>query len=296
MNYKVIILSLLLGLLAYSTSMAQGCEEPAAAPGDDPNKPHIIGFIQPQYEYHFTQDGDIENSNTFKFKRARIGVTGRIPYDFAYYVMVENSAFVSQTGNPYLLDAFISYRRFKWAHVSVGSFKQPFGQEVNTSCSGLHTIMRSQISNQLVAPMRDIGVMVLGGSDTTFMKYSVALMNGTGLGAEDNNNKKDMIGRVTFKPLDFLRVGGSFRYGYPSKGDTLDRTSFAAEMQIDYANFLVQAEYIHDEGDYNMATGGGCGGGGLTLGDNSLSSLPNQLINRRHLLNSTPVSARPRSA
>ncbi len=266
MIYKYIIASIIL-LIAWQGLQAQGCEEPDTTSGSNPNRPQIIGFVQPQYEFHFTDNGDVaDNSNTFKFKRARIGVTGRIPYDFAYYVMLENSSFVSQTGNPYLLDAFISYRRYKWANISVGSFKQPFGQEVNTSCSGLHTIERAGVSDQIVAPQRDMGIMILGGDNNTFMKYSVAIMNGSGLGTKDNNNMKDFIGRATFKPLDFLRIGGSFRYGFPNK-DTLDRTSVAAEIQFNYANFLLQAEYIYDEGDYNRAAGGGCGAEPLVLGN-----------------------------
>lgn len=256
---------------AWQGLFAQGCEESTGDEGsDDANKPKLIGFIQPQFDYNFTQDGpDTYNENTFKFKRARIGVTGKIPYDFAYYVMLENSAFVSQTGNPYLLDAFISYRRFKWANVSFGSFKQPFGQEVNTSCSGLHTINRASVSDQIVAPQRDMGVMLLGGTNESFVKYAVAIMNGYGLGKADNNVKKDISGRVTFKPLDFLRFGGSFRYGFPtaSNADTIDRTSLAGELQIDWNNFLVQAEYIWDKGAYNLASGGGCGATPILLGE-----------------------------
>ena len=180
--------------------------------------------------------------------------------------MVENSAFVSASGYPYLLDAFVSYTRFKWAKFSLGSYKQPFGQEVNTPCHKLHTIERSMVSDQLVAPQRDMGFMILGGDKETFMNYSLALMNGRGLGIKDNNNKKDIIGRLTFKPVDFIRFGGSFRYGFPNT-DTEDRISYAGELEISAGNFLMQAEYIYDEGDYNRAAGGGCGSDPLTLGE-----------------------------
>lgn len=257
-------------LLAFAlSSFAQGCDEPAGDEGEDDSlKPKIIGFAQPQYEYHLTKDEDrnIDNHNTFKFKRARLGITGKIPYDFAYYAVMEFSPFVSTTGNPYLLDVFISYRRFKWANMSVGSFKQPFGLEVNTACSGLHTIERSAVSDQLVAPQRDMGIMIFGGTKEDFIQYKIALMNGTGLGVKDNNNKKDIIGRVVFNPLDFLSVGGSFRYGYPTK-DTLTRTSVGVDLEIRYANFRLQTEYIYDEGDYNRAAGGGCGADPLVLGE-----------------------------
>jgi hypothetical protein len=256
---KKILFVLLMVLIAYPASMmAQGCEESS----NDSEGVKVIGFIQPQYEYHFTEPA----SSTFKFKRARLGVTGQIPYDFTYYVMAELSPFVSSTGNPYLLDAFVSYRRYKWASVSVGSFKQPFGLEVNTSCSGLYTIERALVSDQLVSPQRDLGFMLMGGDANTVLRYSVALMNGTGLGVKDNNNKKDFVGRLTVKPLEWLRFGGSYRNGYPID-DEKSRTSYAAEIELNYSNFLLQAEYITDEGDYNRAAGGGCGSEPMTLGE-----------------------------
>lgn len=250
---------LVFAIFSSESLFAQGCEEPSG----DNDAVKLFGFFQPQYEYHATS---AEATNTFKFKRARIGVTGNIPYDFSYYMVLENSAFVSKTGNPYLLDAFITYKRFKWAKVSVGSFKQPFGMEVNTSCSGLYTIERAAVSDQIVAPQRDMGIMILGGDNESLIKYSVAIMNGMGLGVVDNNTKKDFIGRLTLKPLPFLRFGGSYRYGFPLN-DTDSRMSYAGEVQLEYYNFLVQGEYIYDEGAYNTAAGGGCGSDPLILGD-----------------------------
>lgn len=265
--FTLTTLLLFMGMFT-TNAFAQGCEEPDSGDGDDSLKPKIIGFAQPQYEYHFTEDEDrgTDNHNTFKFKRTRLGITGKIPYDFTYYAMMEFSPFVSSTGNPYLLDVFVSYRRYKWFSVSMGSFKQPFGLEVNTACSGLHTIDRAMVSDQLVAPQRDMGIMFFGGTKSDLIRYSAAIMNGTGLGVIDNNNTKDLIGRVVIHPLDFLSFGGSFRYGHPTK-DSLTRTSFAVELEIDYSNFLLQAEYIGDEGDYNRAAGGGCGADPLALGD-----------------------------
>lgn len=248
-------------LLSPQMLKAQGCEEPSTDEGDE-GKVNVWGFIQPQYEFHMTDP----STNTFKFKRARIGVTGNIPYDFSYYVVVENSAFVSQSGYPYLLDAFISYKRYKWAKFSVGSFKQPFGQEVAMGCHKLHTIERAIVSDQIVSPQRDMGIMMLGGDGESAFHYSVAIMNGRGLGIKDNNTKKDLIGRLTYRPLEFLTIGGSFRYGHPNTNDA-DRKSFAAEMALNINEFQVFGEYIYDEGDYNRAAGGGCGSDPITLGD-----------------------------
>ncbi len=253
-------------VLFSSVVFAQGCDDDDDEATDDSGKPKLFGFIQPQYEYHFKGD---DSENTFKFKRARIGIKGNIPYDFKYYVVLENSAFVGG-GYPYLLDAFVSYTRYKWAKISLGSFKQPFGMEINTPCHGLHTIQRANVSDQIVSPQRDMGLMLLGGDNKTFVKYAFAIMNGNGLGSltnthGDNNYKKDLIGRVTFKPFDLLRVGGSFRYGFPDK-DTVERISYAAELEFKFKDFTLQAEYIADQGGIG-ASGGGCGSDPVLMGE-----------------------------
>jgi phosphate-selective porin len=275
LNKFLISIFSLIFIFASSGIFAQGCGDDDEVVTDDEGKPKIFGFIQPQYEFHFTDNSETadvnENTNSFKFKRARIGVKGNIPYDFKYYVVLENSAFVGG-GYPYLLDAFVSYTRFKWVKISVGSFKQPFGLETNTACHSLHTINRSQVNDQVIAPQRDMGIMILGGTNETLLKYSVAVMNGRGLSIKDNNSMKDFIGRVTVKPVDFLRIGGSFRYGFPNSLNTEtnsfeERLSYAGELELSFGDFLLQGEYIADEGDYSTASGGGCGSDPLLLGE-----------------------------
>ncbi len=240
---------------------AQGCAEPESEEGVN-----VFGFIQPQMHASIGEKPNNTigfTNNTFDFKRARLGVMGNIPYDFSYYVVLEASAFLSD--DPYLLDAFISYKRFEWAKVSIGSFKQPFGLEVNTACSGLHTIYRATVSDQIVAPQRDYGLMISGGTRDTKVRYALAFMNGSGLGVKDNNTWKDIVGRIVYHPFDFLYVGGSVRYGAPLNNEK-KRTSLAGEIEVVKGDFRLQAEYIYDEGDYNRAAGGGCGAEPMVLG------------------------------
>ncbi len=51
-------------------------------------------------------------------------------------------------------------------------------------------------------------------------------MNGSGLIRPDNNNKKDIIGRVTYKLFDFMTIGGSYRYGFPKLNNNDDDRSY----------------------------------------------------------------------
>lgn len=253
---RIILALIIIVALAGNKVSAQGCG------GDAPDEGmKIFGFLQSQYEYHMTDP----SSNSFTFERARIGAMGKIPYDFSYYVVLEMSPFIS--ANPYLLDAFITYDRFDWARLSVGSFKIPFGLETNTACNNLTTVYRSKATLQMVAPFRDIGMVLMGGNDQTIFTYQLGLMNGSGLKIEDNNTKKDIVARVTAKPFKYLRIGGSFRYGYPnSESKPESRTTFGFEISAKYEGFRLDAEYINDEGAFNDELGGGCSGDLMKLG------------------------------
>lgn len=261
--------------------LGQGCMEPSSDGGVN-----VIGFIQPQYNFNIdgvntsgnpiVLDGsEVSNMNSFEFYRARLGVTGNIPYDISYYVMAEYSSFI---GGVYLLDAFVTYDRFgPWAKLSLGQFKTPVSLELATPCHKLHTVYRSLVVQQLVAPWRDLGFMVNGGvtlknygslTDHKILSYNLAILNGVGINTWDNNNSKDVALRGVFSPWKGINIGGSFRYGKQLKEDkNLDkdpiRTTIGTEVAVDFFNFLFHAEYIYGYNQNTKGTsGGGCGGGG----------------------------------
>lgn len=266
MKSKLYILLAIVLLFQVNSTMAQGCEGDEPIGNDSIKVPNIkiFGYIQPEYDYHFT-DG---NENTFKFKRARVGVRGTLYKDFSYYFMLEASPFIGSTGDAYLMDAFASYTKYNWAKISVGSFKQPFSLEVATPCHSLTTIERSIVADQLVAPQRDFGLMLLGGNNYTKFNYWVALMNGRGLQVKDDNSKKDIIARATYKLTNYLTIGSSFRYGYPIPNNNDDsRTTYGAEFLLEFDKLAIQGEYIYDEGAYFSGTLGGCGSTPVALGE-----------------------------
>lgn len=235
------------------SGFSQGCEDG----GGDDDGVKLKGFIQPRFNYNFNEpdaDGNNKDANSFGFDRARIGVLGSIPYDIKYYFFVEYSSFASQTGAVSIVDAFITYDRFgAYAKISMGQFKSPFSLEQNTSCSGLSTVLRSDVVTQLAGPQRDLGIMVMGGSDTTLLRYSAAVMNGSGKNQIDNNQGKDIVGRLQIQPLkdkSMLAFGGSFRFGKtdPTNVDVEpqnDLYRYAAELKFKYEGFTLQGEYIH---------------------------------------------------
>ncbi len=231
-------------------TFAQGCMEASSDEGVN-----VVGYLQSQFEYQFNEE---DNENSFTFNRARMGLIGNIPYDFSYYIMFEFSQF--QNG-PYLLDGFITYSRLApWASISMGQFKSPFSLELNTPCQGLHTIKRSIIVNELTTPDRDLGLLI-SGKYNKLAKYAFAFTNGTGRDVVEDNQNKTFAGRFVVSPVEFLSLGGSYKYG-TSPATIIDadedvKKRFAGEFEFNLNNILIQAEYVSAEDIGSYTTGGG---------------------------------------
>lgn len=253
------------------TNWAQGCMETSTDEGVK-----VIGYLQPEFRYDFLGDdkltGESLDQSSFYFNRLRLGAMGSVPYDFSYYAIMELSP---KLGGPFILDAFVSYNRLgPWAKISVGQFKNPFGLELSTPCHKLHTIDRSEVVNNLAGPFRDFGLMISGGTDSlsifgsktkNLFGYQFALLNGNGRNVLDDNRFKDIVGRVTFHPLDFVTVGANYRFGkHPAASPTAEnedeRERLGFDLELKYKNFLIQGEYIKGSDVGSYTTGGGCGG------------------------------------
>ena len=264
----ICLTTLALMLVTAKGVLAQGCAEPSSDGGVQ-----VFGYIQPELDTYFTDETQV----AFQFRRMRVGVMGNIPYDFGYYVLLEMSQFLNpEKSGAFLLDAFVSYNRFRDFKIAVGSFKYRFGRELSMACSGLYTIRRTKVVNELTANLnggnRDLGIMFLGGNDTTLVNYFVSITNGYGVLQTENNNllKSAMVNaRVVFQPIRGLYLGASGRYGQNpassadvAQEDTKFRYGFDAEYR--YKNFTILGEFIDGEDEGSYTEGGGCDGTPVT--------------------------------
>jgi phosphate-selective porin len=253
---------------------SQGCMEPSSTS----TGPQVIGYLQAENITTFLGSdatGNDLTKNSFAFRRARVGVTGTIPYNFTYYLMTELSP---TFGGPHILDAFLTWKAAgPYLKVSAGQFKSPFGLELSTPCQSLYTIDRSLVVNELAFPFRDQGIMLSGGTDSlqifgiekpNILSYSLAITNGTGMNVADNNKTKDIIGRVVFAPCNFFQIGGSYHHGKQKNPDTSitkadELTRWGADLQLKQSfgqfGLISQSEYIHSKDDGSKLVGGGCG-------------------------------------
>jgi len=287
-NYYLAAIVML--VLVSHNATGQGCMEPASSSGG----PQIIGYIQPEFRAGFygkTVDDKSKNEFNFTFRRARLGLTGSIPYDFSYYVMTEFSSF---SNGPYLLDAFVTYNRFKpWFRLSIGQFKKSFGLELSTPCQDLYTVDRSRMVNELASPFRDLGGMISGTSGTlkilglkkeNVISYSLSVTNGTGMNTEDIDSYKDITGRLVLSPFEWISIGGSYQFGKQENPDPTtetpdERTRYGADIQLKKYGFIIQTECIFGKDKGSKLVGGGCGATPeLVLGDFKRSGFYSQLM------------------
>jgi hypothetical protein len=271
---KKILLSIFtLSTLGITSSFSQGCMEPSGTS----TGPQIIGYVQAENSTKFLGTDAAGNSlteNSFYFGKARLGVTGAIPYNFSYYLMTELSPTLN---GPYILDAFFTWKAAgQYLKVSLGQFKSSFGLELSTPCQSLYTINRSMVVNELASPFRDQGVVFSGSSDSLLMigekanvlGYSLSFTNGTGLNTMDSNISKDLIARLVFAPFEFIQLGGSYHQGEQVNPDPTvtvpdELTRWGADLQLKKSfgrfGFISQTEYIYAKDKGSKMVGGGCG-------------------------------------
>ena len=85
------------------------------------------------------------------------------------------------------------------------------------------------------------------GDKFGIVDYSLGVFNGNGANQLDNNNRKDIVGRLEVHPgLKALTLSGSYYYGKYTKDDNVNctRDRWAAGAQYNDGNLVIRGEYI----------------------------------------------------
>lgn len=211
----------------------------------------ISGLVQARYQ-GFEQS---TANNSFDLRRVRLDLRGNITDSWSYDIYTEFGG----TGVK-LVDAFVAYTVGDYLKFSAGQFKIPFSVESLTSDSQLEFSDRSQVVEALVSRTkdvignsngRDIGIMVNGSfakiDDFYLFDYSLGLFNGAGYDVTgDNNNHKDLSGRLSIHPIKNLSVSADFyngqgNYGTPATNQKRNRTGVDARYV--WKGLSLTAEY-----------------------------------------------------
>lgn len=177
----------------------------------------ISGLIQARYQGFEQQTVN----NSFDLHRARLDVKGDLNPHWSYEIYTEFA------GTTKLLDAYTAYKIADYLKFTAGQFKVPFSAESLNSDAQLEFIDRAQVVEALAGRSkdiignqngRDIGIQVSGSfaklNDTYLFDYSFGVFNGAGYDVTaDNNNHKDIAGRLAIHPIKNLIIGADFYNG-----------------------------------------------------------------------------------
>jgi len=172
----------------------------------------INGRIQEDYRQF---SPDVDATDTFSLRRARLGATMTFYKDYSVRVEGEYSG-----GNTTLTYGYIDINKFRAARFRLGQFKPLYGLERSISSNFTDFLERS-MADALLGSTYDRGVMMYG-SPFTGINYSLAYINGTGTSDENdvNSDSKDTTGRLTANLAEIagwkdavVHVGGFYAKG-----------------------------------------------------------------------------------
>jgi phosphate-selective porin OprO and OprP len=244
----------------------------------------LSGYTQIRYQNY----QEPSKYNGFDIRRARLDFQGDFSSKWGYRILID---FVGASGangtaptggalfSPALMDAFISYKPFDFIKITAGQFLLPFSQENLMPDRSLETVDRSQVVSALIARKgdvsnglidsignqngRDIGLMVNGSfikiENRYLADYYLALVNGAGINTLDNNQFKDIVGRLVLHPFKILDIGVSYYNGFDwftsSPGKSQERIRLGTEFALNYNLFSIKGEWIEGkEGNSNPIT------------------------------------------
>lgn len=217
----------------------------------------ISGYVQAGYEWS-------DESSSFFIKRVRLDLRGDIARKLDYRVQLEFAS------SPKIVDAYLHYKPFRQLNFKLGEYKIPFTIE-NTDYVplkfelieyplALQRLMgfAEPIGGRMVGGVmqggetlkdtgRDMGLTLHGSffpcGERALLSYDVGVFNGAGINLRDNNRSKDVVARLTLRPVRGLTLSGSW-YGGEYGADCLERQRVSAGVCYDRGRGVVRGEWI----------------------------------------------------
>lgn len=206
--------------------------------------------------------------SSFYLRRMELAVSGNIYSEkITFKAMIDpvsKSADIDESGNKNHIvnvaqDLFITFSLSNYLNIKLGQFLYPLTSEGLKPSEFLYFSERTLVGS-IAGDKRDIGIELSGSA--SFINYSVAVINGNGANTKDNNNNKDVVTRVVFKPVEGLQFGGSGYFGEATENDIdQDKERYCAEFEYKTNQWSLTSEYakikdgpLESETYYGMAT------------------------------------------
>ena len=190
----------------------------------------LNGYAQGGFAW---DDANGKQTNSFNLKRTLLWAKARITDRWSFLFMHDFSSVVQE----YYTDYRISKQN--QLNFRIGQFKHSYTMENPLSPTMLELIdVYSQAVLYLAGegpdPLngvnygRDMGAMIYGDVLKNKLHYEFAVMNGSTINKKDNNNHKDLLGKIEVRPIDGLRIVAS---GYLGKGHALHTAAWNPDIQ-----------------------------------------------------------------
>lgn len=156
----------------------------------------LRGYIQVDGRFFLDDEGS-PGTDTFLLRRVRPIFEGVLGKDVDFRIMPDFGG-----GTTVLQDAYIGYTVWPALKLRAGKFKAPFGLERLQSATDIRFVERAHPTS--LAPNRDVGIQVHGDIHNGILQYAFGIFNGVpdgGSGDVDNNDGKDLIGRLFTEPF-----------------------------------------------------------------------------------------------
>lgn len=219
--------------------------------------PRLSGYVQAGYEWS-------DESSSFFIKRVRLDLRGALARTLDYRVQLEFAS------SPKIVDAYLHYKPFRQLNFKLGEYKIPFTIE-NTDyvplkfelieyplalqrlmgfaepIGGRYVGGAMQGGETLKDTGRDMGLTLHGSffpcGERALLSYDVGVLNGAGINLRDNNRSKDVVARLTLRPVRGLTLSGSW-YGGEYGADCLERQRVSAGVCYDRGRGVLRGEWI----------------------------------------------------
>ena len=226
--------------------------------------PKISGFVQGMYIANLSETGELMD-NTLRMRRVRLSVDGTLFKGLTYKIQGDFSR------SPMLVDAYLKYKVADAFAIQLGQFKTPFSLESPINPLNLEIFDYGESVQKLVGYSdvcgvgslgRDLGLMATGdlfpvkgeeGIKYHVVNYAIGVFNGNGANQLDNNNRKDIVGRLEVHPgLKALTLSGSYYYGKYYKDEDFNgtRNRWAAGLQYNDGKLVIRGEYLNGTTGY----------------------------------------------
>ena len=155
----------------------------------------LSGYVQADGRFVPGDESDVV-TDQFVVRRARLILQGTVARYFDLYVDPDFGL-----GTVTLFDAYLDVRFTPKLRFRAGKLKTPFG--IERLQSGQSTFFAERALPNNLVPNRDVGLQVHGELARGGVGYQLAVLNGVADGGSsdtDNNDSKDLAGRLFFQP------------------------------------------------------------------------------------------------